>query len=257
MDFHKQWIAFKTIVYKEVKRVFRIWAQTLLPPVITTLLYFLIFGKVIGQRVGNIGGHSYITFIAPGLIMLSVITSSYSATVASFFSAKFQHSIEELLVSPLSSILILLGYVTGGVVRGNIVGLLVAIVAIFFAHLTVHSWLTIISVSLLSSMIFALGGIINAIYALKFDDIAVIPTFVLTPLTYLGGIFYSVSMLPKFWHDISLVNPILYIVNMFRYGFLGTFPKHLVIAYAVMLITLVILFFLALHLLNKGKNLRH
>ncbi len=256
MQTYQHWVAFNTILMKEIKRVIRIWAQTLLPAVITTMLYFLIFGKIIGTRIGDMSSVPYIRFITPGLIIMAVITSSYSATVASFFSAKFQRSIEEWLISPTPIALILLGYMAGGVARGLIVGTLVAIVALFFEPLAIHSYLVVFSVALLTACIFSLGGIINAIYAVKFDDIAIVPTFVLTPLTYLGGVFYSITLLPGFWAKLSHFNPIVYIVNTFRFGFLNIKEQHIAGAYGVMLLTFALLFMLALRLLRTGKNLR-
>lgn len=256
MNYNKNLIAFNTIVRKELRRVFRIWSQTLLPPVITTTLYFVIFGKVIGHRIGLMDGVPYIQYVAPGLIMLSIINSSYSATVASFFASKFQRSLEEQLVAPISNSLLLLGYAIGGVIRGFIIGLLVALVAAFFTHFHLHSILIAFFVVFLSASIFSLGGIINAIFSNKFDDIAIIPTFILTPLTYLGGVFYSIKYLPKVWQYISLANPIVYIVGAFRYGFLGIPDKHLTLAFVVMVFFMFLLFFFALYLLKKGIGLK-
>lgn len=216
-----QWVAFITLMRREVVRVFRIWPQTLLPPVMTTTLYFLIFGHVIGSRIGTFHGYDYIQFIVPGLIMLSIITSSYSNVSSTFFSAKFQRNIEEMLVSPMSNITLLLGFLTGGILRGIIVGILVSAVAMFFTTIPIHHLFLVLVTVILASGLFSLAGFLNALFARKFDDIAIVPTFVLNPLTYLGGIFYSVDLLPPFWKTISLFNPILHLVNLFRYGFLG------------------------------------
>lgn len=252
----KKFTAFQTIFIHELRRVLRLWMQTLLPPAITMALYFVIFGHVIGRRIGGIAGYSYIQFISPGLIMMSIITSSYASSVSSLYSAKFHRSIEELLVSPMSSITILMGYMTGGVFRGVLVGTIVSIIALFFIHLHIHSVIAILMVALLSSSIFSLAGIINAIYAKKFDDIYIIPTFVLTPLTYLGCVFYSIKLLPTFWYYLSFANPIVYMVDNFRYGFLGISDSHVIAAYSMMILFVALLFFVALHLIKKGVGLR-
>ena len=256
MTWQQKWIAYQTILFKEVRRTFRVWIQTLITPIINTILYFLIFGTVIGRRVGQMDGHDYIKFIAPGLIMLSVINNSYSAAVSSFFSAKFMRSLEELLVSPVSSSLILTGYVSAGIARGLIVGSLVGTVAMLFTHLPIHSLLEVITVAILTSAIFSLGGIINALFATKFDDIAIIPTFVLTPLIYLGGVFYSLSLLPKFWYYLSLANPIAYIIHAFRVGFFGGSMQYLTFAYAMMMSFFMLLFAITWWMLKKGVGLR-
>lgn len=200
MELHEQWIAFTTILRKEIKRFTRIWVQTLLPPVITMALYFVIFGKLIGGRIGDMGGFSYVQFVAPGLIMMAVLTNAYANVVSSFFSAKFQRSIEEVLVSPTPNYIILLGYTMGGVARGLCVGVLVTLMSLLFTHLHIHSWLITLTIVLLTSMLFSLAGFINAVYANTFDDVSIVPTFILTPLTYFGGVFYSISMLPEIWH---------------------------------------------------------
>lgn len=254
---NRQLIALATILRKEMRRNFRIWPQTLLPPVITTTLYFLIFGAFIGKRIGQIQEFNYMDFIAPGLIMLAIINSSYSASVSSFFSAKFQRSIEEVLVAPVNNAVILIGYMFAGVIRGSLVGLIVAIIAFCFSQFEIHSYLFILLIAATSACIFSLGGIINAIFSTKFDDIVIIPTFVLTPLTYLGGVFYSLSMLPKFWYYISLANPIVYIVGSFRYGFLGIRDAHSALSLLIMFFCVFVLFFIALRLLNKGVGLRN
>jgi ABC-2 type transport system permease protein len=217
----QQWVAFQTIVTKEIRRYTRIWAQTLVPPAITMTLYFVIFGALIGSRIGTMEGFTYMQFVVPGLIMMSVINNSYSNVVSSFSSAKFQNNIEELLVSPVSNQVILIGYVVGGVSRGLLVAAIVTTVSMFFTELKVHNWLIMVSVVLLTAILFSLAGFINAVFANSFDDISIIPTFVLTPLTYLGGVFYSMSLLPEFWQTVSLANPILYMVNAFRFGVLG------------------------------------
>ena len=219
--YRENWVGFMTLVRKEVTRILRIWIQTIVPPAITMTLYFIIFGNLIGRRIGEMGGFDYMQYIAPGLIMMSVITNSYANVVSSFFGAKFGKHIEELLVSPLPNSLILLGHVTGGVARGLLVGVVVTMVALFFTDLSVAHPLITASIVLLTAIVFSLAGFINAVFARKFDDISIIPTFVLTPLTYLGGIFYSITLLPEFWQQVSRVNPILYMVNAFRYGVLG------------------------------------
>ena len=248
--------AFSTLVAKETNRFLRIWLQTLVPPAITMGLYFVIFGNLIGSRIGEMGGFSYMQYIAPGIIMMSVITNSYSNVVSSFFGAKFARHVEELLVAPIPNALILCGYVWGGVARGLLVGAIVTVVALFFTRLEVHSLAIIIAVVVLTSMLFSLGGFINAIFAKKFDDISIIPTFVLTPLTYLGGVFYSIDLLPEFWAKISLLNPVLYMVNAFRYGFLGVSDIDIMHAFIVIGIFIGVLAIFSLRLLDKGTGLR-
>ena len=256
MEFNQQWIAFRTILRKEIKRFTRIWVQTLLPPAITMALYFVIFGKLIGSRIGEMDGFSYIQFVAPGLIMMSVLTNSYSNVVSSFFSAKFQRSVEEILVSPTPNYIILLGYCMGGVARGLAVGVLVTLLSLVFTDLHIHSWVVTVAIVILTSMLFSLAGFINAVYANSFDDISIIPTFVLTPLTYLGGVFYSIHLLPDFWQGVSQLNPILYMVNAFRYGMLGVSDINVAGAFAGLLVCLAVLFIIGLHLLRVGKRLR-
>lgn len=258
MMLSEKWNVFYAILEKELRRTFRVWPQSLLPSVVTTTLYFLIFGHVIGRRIGSMSGHDYVSFIAPGLIMLSVITNSYAAAVSGFFSAKFMRNIEELLVTPTSNVLILLGFMGAGVSRAVVVGVLVTLVAIFFTHIALHSVLIVFVVALLAASIFSLGGVLNALYAKRFDDISIIPTFVLTPLTYLGGVFYSVKLLPHFWQTVSFANPILYIVEAFRFGFLGTQGASwgVYFAFFIMLIFLVALFSTALILMKKGIGLK-
>ena len=249
-------IALKTIVRKEIVRVLRIWVQTIVPPAITMTLYFIIFGNLIGRRIGTMDGFDYMQFIAPGPIMMSVITNSYGNVVSSFFGAKFGRHIEEMLVSPMSNATIILGHVAGGVLRGVLVGLLVTVIALFFTKLEVRHPFITISVVLLSSVVFALAGFINAVFAKKFDDISIVPTFVLTPLTYLGGVFYSISLLPDFWQSASLANPILYMVNAFRFGILGTSDIDITKAYAILLVFVVVLFTACYQLMHRGVGIR-
>jgi len=249
-------IAMQTIVRKEVVRVLRIWVQTVVPPAITMTLYFIIFGNLIGRRIGTMDGFDYMQYIAPGLIMMSVITNSYGNVVSSFFGAKFGRHIEEMLVSPMSNATIVIGHVAGGVLRGMLIGLLVTIISLFFTRLEVQHPFITISIVLLSSIVFSLAGLINAIFAKKFDDISIVPTFVLTPLTYLGGVFYSISLLPEFWQTVSLANPILYMVNAFRYGILGTSDINIGVAYGILLVFVVVLFTACVQLLNRGVGIR-
>lgn len=250
------WISFQTIVIREIRRFLRIWPQSLLPPVITMTLYFVIFGSLIGPRIGKMEGFDYMQFIAPGLIMMSVITHAYSNVVSSFYGMRFQRNIEELLVSPTSNFIILLGFIVGGIVRGLLVGGLVTVIALFFTHLQVQHVLITILVVLLSSALFSLAGFTNAIFARNFDDISIIPTFVLTPLTYLGGVFYSISLLPNFWRNLSLGNPVLYMINAFRYGILGISDVHVYFAIAIIAFFTVALFYVNLSLLKKGVGIR-
>ncbi|MFA6229049.1 MAG: ABC transporter permease [Rhodanobacter sp.] len=250
-------VALYTITRREIMRVVRIWTQTLIPPMVTMTLYFVIFGKLIGSKIGTIeGGFTYMQYIVPGLVMMSIINNSYANISSSFFGAKFQRSVEEMLVSPMPNWVILTGYVSGAVARGLVVGLLVLLIALFFTSLqVVHPLITFLSV-LLGATIFALAGFVNAVYAKKFDDIALVPTFILTPLTYLGGVFYSVNMLSEPWQAISRINPILYMVNAFRFGVLGISDVGIGTAFAVMLAFVVGLSLLALHLLKRGIGLR-
>jgi ABC-2 type transport system permease protein len=213
---HQKFTAFRTILTKEVLRFARIWLQTVLPPMITTALYFIIFGNLIGPRIGEMDGFVYMDFIVPGLIMMSVITNSYANVVSSFYGSKFQRHIEEMLVAPVPNYVILTGFIGGGVARGLTCGIAVTLVSLFFTSLSVHNLWVMFSMILLTAILFSLAGFINAVYAKSFDDISIIPTFILTPLTYLGGIFYSINMLPEFWQKVSLANPILYMINAFR-----------------------------------------
>lgn len=257
MNVQGQWVAFSTIVIKEVRRFMRIWPQTLLPPAITMTLYFVIFGNLIGSRIGEMGGFDYMQYIVPGLIMMSVIQNSYGNVVSSFFGTKFQHSIEEMLVSPMSNFVMLSGFVIGGVVRGILVGLIVTGLSLFFTELSLHNiWITMLVV-VLTAVLFSLGGMVNAIFANKFDDIAIVPTFILTPLTYLGGVFYSIDLLPEFWRSVSLFNPIVYMVNAFRYGILGVSDVSVSFSIMAIFVFTAALFALCLALLNRGVGIRN
>lgn len=256
MTLQEQWIALSTIIRKEIVRFMRIWVQTLIPPVITVTLYFVIFGKLIGSRIGEMGGFSYVEFVVPGLIMMSIITNSYGNVVSSFFSVKFQKSIEEVLVSPTPNYIILFGYVFGGVIRGLIVGFIVTLVSMFFTALTISNLPVTISIVILTSIVFSLAGFFNALFARNFDDISIIPTFVLTPLTYLGGVFYSIKLLPEFWQGVSQLNPVLYMVNAFRYGILGVSDINVASAFIGVMVFIVILSSACLYLLSHGTRLR-
>ncbi|HEV8017685.1 MAG TPA: ABC transporter permease [Steroidobacteraceae bacterium] len=251
-----RWIGFKTIVIREYGRIIRIWGQTIVPSVVTAVLYFAIFGSLIGRRVGTMGGFDYKQYIAPGLIMMSVITNSYGNVVASFFGAKFGKHVEELLVSPLPNWVIVAGYATGGIVRGLLVGVAVTAVSLIFTHLHVHHLLVVFTALLLTSLIFALGGFLNALFAKNFDQVNWIPAFVLTPLTYFGGVFYSISLLPDWARSLSYANPILYMVNAFRFGFLGVSDVHVGSAFALMAAAAVLLFGIAVALMNHGTGIR-
>ena len=249
-------VALGTIARREIHRVLRIWTQTLVPPAITMTLYFVIFGKVIGSRVGSMQGFTYMQYIVPGLVMMSIINNCYANITSSFFGSKFGHYVEEMLASPMPSWVVLTGYVAGAVLRGLLVGVIVLGIALFFTSLHVAHPLVAITTVILGAAIFALGGFINAIFAKRFDDIAIVPTFVLAPLTYLGGVFYSVDVLGSPWREVSLANPILYMVNAFRYGILGVGDVPVWIAYVVMLAFVAGLGALALWLLHKGYGLR-
>ena len=249
-------IALLTIVTKEVRRFMRIWPQTMLPPAITTALYFLIFGTLMGQRIGDISGASYMDYIVPGIILMSVISHSYANVVSSFYSTKFQRHIEELLVSPVPNWVILAGYVSGGVCRGLLVGTVVIGISLMFTTIPViHLGLSCL-VFLLTAILFALAGFINAVFADSFDDISIIPNFILTPLTYLGGVFYSVDMLPELWQKISLANPILYIVNSFRYGLIGVTDIDITVALTMIISFIIALIIFSLYLLKKGVGIK-
>jgi ABC-2 type transport system permease protein len=254
---HAMMTAFSTIVIREVRRFTRIWPQTLLPPAVTMTLYFIIFGNLIGSRIGDMGGFDYMSFIVPGLIMMAVITSSYANVVSSFFSMKFQRSIEELLVSPVPNWIILAGYVCGGMARGLGIGFIVTLLSLAFTRLQIHNLPMVVVTVFLTSALFAVGGFINAMLATKFDDISIVPTFVLTPLTYLGGVFYSISMLPDFWQGVSMINPILYMVNAFRYGILGVSDVNPFVALGMILVFISLFSAVALRMLARGKGIRH
>jgi ABC-2 type transport system permease protein len=256
MNRHELFMAFLTIVIKEVRRFVRIWPQTLVPPAITVALYYVIFGSLIGSRIGPMGGFDYMQFVVPGLIMMAVITNSYANVVSSFFGAKFQHSIEELLVSPTPNWIILLGFTLGGVARGLCVGLIVTLLSLAFTHLHVEHLLLTMLVVFLTAVLFSMAGLINAVFANSFDDISIVPTFVLTPLTYLGGVFYSIELLPPFWRAVSQANPILHMVNAFRYGVLGVSDVHVGTALGMICLFIAAGWFYCLHLLNSGKRLR-
>lgn len=250
------WVAFKTLVTKEIRRFMRIWVQTIVPPAVSAVLYMMIFGKLIGDRIGVMDGHSYINFVVPGIIMMAIITNSYSNAVSSFFGAKFQNHIEEMLIAPVYNWVILAGFVVGGVCRGLCVGALVAAVSLFFTRIPVENPVITIVVVLLTSTLFAIGGVINSVFAKSFDDISIIPNFVLTPLTYLGGIFYSVTLLPEFWYKVSFINPVLYMVNGFRHGILGSSDLPIWWSFFVIVVFILILAAIALHLMNKGVGIK-
>ncbi|MCS6947646.1 MAG: ABC transporter permease [Steroidobacteraceae bacterium] len=251
-----RWIGFVTILRREYGRIVRIWGQTIVPSAVTATLYFVIFGSLIGRRVGQMDGFDYMQYIAPGLIMMAVITNSYANVVSSFFGAKFGRFLEEICVSPLPNWLIVLGYAGGGVIRGLLVGAVVTIVSLLFTHLAVHDALLIGAAVLLTALVFSLGGFINAVFAKNFDQVNWIPTFVLTPLTYFGGVFYSIELLPSWAQTLSHANPILYMVNAFRYGFLGTSDVDVYLAFAIMVLAAAALFWLALTLMNRGTGMR-
>ncbi|ANB03087.1 ABC transporter permease [Ectothiorhodospira sp. BSL-9] len=257
MSGYANWVALRTIVTKEVLRFSRIWIQTILPPVITMGLYFIIFGGLIGSRIGEMEGIRYMDFIVPGLIMMAVITNAYSNVVSSFYSAKFQRHLEEMLVSPVPNYLIILGFVAGGVCRGLAVGVAVTLISMIFSPLAIHNLAVTLSVVVLTATLFALAGLINGVFARSFDDISIVPTFILTPLTYLGGVFYSITLLPEFWQGASMLNPILYMVNAFRYGFLGVADIGLATSYAIIIGFVLVLYGVALFLLNKGVGIRN
>ncbi len=250
-------IAFRTIVVKEIFRFIRIWPQTLLPPAITTALYFLIFGKLIGDRIGTVNGASYMDYIVPGIILMSVISHSYANVVSSFYSTKFQRNIEELLVAPIPNWVILGGYVSGGITRGLLVGVVVALISLLFTNITVNNIAVALSIAVLTATVFSLAGFINAILAESFDDISIIPNFVLTPLSYLGGVFYSVNMLPGIWQNISMGNPILYMVNAFRYGLIGITDIDIQMTFFITSGFIITLTVFSLYLLHKGIGIKN
>ena len=256
MNFNQLRVALYTLVHKEIRRFMRIWPQTLLPPAITMSLYFVIFGNLVGSRIGEMGGFSYMQFIVPGLIMMAVITNSYANVSSSFFSAKFQKSIEELIMSPVPLHAILWCYVLGGVCRGVLVGIIVTLMSLFFIDLYITNWFVTIYTVLITSLLLSLGGFINAVYAKSFDDISIIPTFVLTPLTYLGGVFYAISALSPFWQNLSLINPVVYMVNAFRYGILGHSDVNVTVSLGVITLCCAVLYGIAYHLLSRGSGMR-
>ncbi len=250
------WVGLVTIMRKEMQRILRIWVQTLVPPVIQATLYFLIFGSIIGSRVGQMRGYSYMAYIAPGLITMSIVTNSYLNVVSSFFGAKFARHIEELIVSPLPNVLILLGYMAGGMTRGLIVGGIVTAIASLLTTMPVaHPW-AIITGAMMASAVFALGGFLNALFATKFDEISIIPNFVINPLVYFGGVFYSIALLPPFWRHLTRADPLLYVVDTLRYGFLNVSDAPLGEAYGIMAGFLVALFCVSLWLLKRGTGLK-
>ena len=248
--------AYKTIVIKEILRFSRIWVQTIIPPAITMGLYFIIFGQLIGSQLNDINNYSYMDYIVPGLIIMSIITNSYANVVSSFYGTKFHHHIEELLVSPIANLTIIAGYVSGGVARGLIVGLVVTLVSLFFTRIPIDSYVTTLFIALLTAILFSLAGLINAIFANSFDDISIVPTFVLTPMTYLGGVFYSIEMLPEFWQNVSLFNPVLYMVNGFRMGMLGVSDASLASAIVIIVGFISLLTAISLWLLHKGVGIK-
>lgn len=256
MNFRELLNTFWAIFYKEVHRYIRLWKQTLLPPVITMSLYYAIFGTLIGPRIGEMQGFDYMSFIVPGLVMLSIITSSYNNVVASFYGNKFQKSLEEILVSPTPNYIIFLAFCISSCLRGILVGVIVTLVSLFFTDLQIHNIWAVIAVAFLTSFMFSAMGLINAIFAQSFDDVTIIPNFVLTPLTYLGGIFYSIELLPEFWQKVSLLNPILYMVNAFRYGIIGVTDIPLLYAYSIIIFFTILLSAVCLYLLNKGIGIR-
>ena len=250
------WIAFRTLIIKEILRFSRIWVQTLLPPAITMALYFIIFGKLIGEQIGDMEGFRYIDFIVPGLILMSVISNSYANTVSSFYFSRWNKHIDELLIAPVPNWLILAGFVGGGVARGVSVGIIVTIVASFFSDLSIHSYAVTLTVFVLTSILFSLAGFINGVFANSFDDISIIPTFVLTPLTYLGGVFYSISLLSDFWQTVSMANPVLYMVNAFRYGLLGVSDISLPLGLSIIIGFILTLGFYAHSLMTRGIGIK-
>lgn len=256
MNAQQQWTAYYTILIKEVLRFSRIWKQTIVPPVITTTLYFVIFGNLIGPQIGDMNGHRYIDFIMPGLIMMTVITNAYANVVASFYGSKFQGNIAEMLVSPTPNWVILAGFISGGVARGMAVGVAVTLVSLFFTQLHMQHLWVMVSIVIMTAVLFSLAGVINAVYAKSFDDINIIPTFILTPLTYLGGVFYSITMLSPIWQKVSLLNPVLYMVNGFRYGILGITDMPIWISYSVISAFILVLGGFSLYLLNRGTGIR-
>lgn len=256
MNAQQKWTAYTTILIREVLRFSRIWVQTIIPPVITTALYFVIFGNLIGSQIGDMEGFSYIEFIIPGLIMMSVITNSYANVVSSFYGSKFQGNIAEMLVSPVPNWIILAGFISGGVARGMAVGITVTLVSLLFSDLRVENLLVTLSIAFLTAILFSLAGLVNGVYANSFDDISIVPTFVLTPLTYLGGVFYSITLLSDFWQGVSYLNPVLYMVNGFRYGILGISDMSIWVSYGVIAVFIAVLAAFSMYLLDRGVGIR-
>jgi ABC-2 type transport system permease protein len=254
--FYPNMIALKTLLSKEIYRFMRIWSQTLVPPAITMSLYFIIFGKFIGAQIHHIHGYAYIQYIVPGLVMMSIMTNAYANTASSFFLTKFNKSIEEILVAPMSSWTTLIGFMLGGACRGILVGIVVMLIAFLFTHVPIYHPFIAVSMAILASMLFSIGGLINAIYAKRFDDISFIPTFVLTPLTYLGGVFFSIDQLPHNWRSVSLLNPILNMVDSFRYGLLGISDLNIYFGFTLVTVLFVAMFFLAWFLLYRGVGIK-
>lgn len=256
MNFRSNLIALITLLSREISRFTRIWSQTLLPPAITMSLYFIIFGKFIGSQIRHIDGYTYMQYIVPGLVMMSIMTNAYANTASSFFLTKFNKSIEEMIVSPMSNLIILLGFTIGGLIRGLLVGIIVIIISQLFTHIPIYHVGIVITMAVLAAMVFSLGGLINGIYAKRFDDISFIPTFVLTPLTYLGGVFYSIKQLPPTWRTISTFNPILNMVDTFRYGMLGVSDLNFYWGFGLVSTMFIIMFFWAWLLLHKGTGIK-
>lgn len=253
----QKFIAYQTLVIKELVRCFRIWPQTLLPPAITMALYFVIFGRLVGSQIHAVDGFTYMQYIVPGLVMMSVITNSYMHSSGGFFSMKFQRSIEEILVSPTPNSIVLFGFVTGAVVRGLVVALIVMFISLFFTHLHIDHLLLVLLTILLTSFFFATAGLINGIYARNFDDLSWVPSFVLTPLTYLGGVFFSISMLSPFWQKVALINPIFYTIDLFRYSVLGLSQANIAVEFSVLFLLDAVLFFAALYMIRNSLRLRN
>ncbi|MFM8845645.1 MAG: ABC transporter permease [Gammaproteobacteria bacterium] len=251
-----RWIGFQTIVLREIGRILRIWGQTIVPSAVTAALYFVIFGSLIGRRIGQMDGVDYMQYIAPGLIMMAVITNAYANVSSSFFGAKFQRFLEEISVSPQPNWVIIAGYVGGGVLRGLLVGLAVTVISLVFTHLPVHHLLVTLVAVLLTAVVFSLAGFINGVFAKNFDQVNWIPTFILTPLTYFGGVFYSINLLPEWARTLSYANPVLHMVNAFRYGFLGRSDVHVGLAFGIMTLAALALFGVALWLMERGTGLR-
>jgi len=256
---YQKWISLYTMLRKDVVRMFRIWVQTFIPSVVTSVLYFLVFGTILGSRIGEIQGVDYMTFVVPGLVMLAIVTTSYANTSFTFFSSKFfMRSIVEVLVSPTPPWLLIAGFIGGGVLRGIITGALVLIVALFFTGLSlpIASVLIIAGFAFLTALVFSLAGLVNGIYAKSMDGINIVPTFVLTPLVYLGGVFYSIHQLPEWWQTLTYTNPLFYLINGFRYGFLGSADIALWISTGVLVLLISILAGLNWYFIKTGLGLK-